>query len=87
MKALETYIAGLRDGSIQYDGQKVRDIIDGFGEILTQHLAEEITFLEGLGKFEDKIPWETLGKRIQTHAVSTAETVSFAMAKMDLTVR
>jgi len=73
---LDKYVVDCREGREKFDGLKVRAIIDRFGEVLSQHLADEIIFLEGLGKFDDKIDWGTLNKRIQKHAVSTADTVS-----------
>ena len=67
----------LREGKegVVYDGKRIVAIIDGFGELLATHLEEEVTFLEGMEKFGDKIDWESVGKRVQKHAVSTANTV------------
>jgi len=79
MKELEAYITALRlpadDPQKEiYSGQKIRSIIDGFGGIITDHLKDEIAFLEKLEEFGDKIDWEDIGKRVGKHAVDHAET-------------
>lgn len=35
-----------------YDGQKIRSLIEGFAEPLTQHLHDEIGTLRGLDKYD-----------------------------------
>ena len=71
----EDYVKGLKEGKVVYDGAKVRAIIDGFGEVLATHLTEEITFLEGMEEFGDKINWESVMKRVSKYAVDNANTV------------
>ena len=55
----------------EYDGQKLRSIIDSFGEILTTHLADEIPTLLSLEKCDDsairKI-WADTSKHVQKTA-------------------
>ena len=46
LKNLEDYASKTSVG--EYDGQKLRSIIDGFGGILTKHLTEEIQTLLAL---------------------------------------
>ena len=74
MKAFSTYISALKDGSEKYDAKRVRDLIDGFGEILSKHLGEEIGTLVELKKF-DTIDWAAFNKRFTKDAVDNAETV------------
>ena len=35
-----------------YDGQKIKSLIDGFAEPLTKHLHEEVETLRGLDKYD-----------------------------------
>ncbi|MBE3047596.1 hemerythrin domain-containing protein [Candidatus Bathyarchaeota archaeon] len=49
--ALEGYAAGCAAGKETYDGRKVVEIIDGFGAVLAEHLADEIPTIEGLRKY------------------------------------
>lgn len=77
---LEDYVNAMRlpagDAKKEvYDGQRIRSIIDSFGEILTTHLKDEIAFLEDMEKFGDKIDWQDVNKRVSKHAVENAETV------------
>ena len=37
-----------------YDGRKIRDLIDAFAEPLTQHLHDEIESLRGLDKYDSE---------------------------------
>ncbi len=52
----------------QYDGMKIRALVDGFGEILRVHLNDEIPTLLALNKYGGeklKEAWDMLEKRIQ----------------------
>ena len=83
---LGDYVKLLRKGDenggdghgVVFDGEKVRRIIDGFGEVLIKHLRDEIVSLEGLEEFGAGIDWETLNKRITAYAVANANTVCFS---------
>ena len=50
-----TYVKACVDGTEQYNGKKVIEQIDLFGEALTQHLSDEIPTLQGLRKYGDKV--------------------------------
>lgn len=75
MKEFDDYVKGVRDGTIVYDGARVTAIIDGFGETLTQHLTEEVAFLEKMEELGTKVNWQELNKRVTAHAVAHADTV------------
>ena len=83
---LGDYVRLLREGDengedghgVVFDGEKVRQIIDGFGEVLAGHLRDEIVSLEELEQFGERIDWETLNKRITAYAVANANTVCFS---------
>ena len=75
IKAFDDYVTNVREGKEKYDGARVRAIIDGFGTVLTDHLKDEIASFEELERFRDKIDWKKWNKRVQDHAVGTAEKV------------
>jgi hypothetical protein len=58
LKAFNDYIPTVRERKENFDGSKVRSIIDSFGAVLVQHLSEEIGTFEELDKFADKINWK-----------------------------
>lgn len=47
------YIADCEEGKREFDGKQITDLIDSFGYIVTEHLADEIPTLLGLRKFPD----------------------------------
>jgi hypothetical protein len=51
------YLKGVVAGSDEYDGARLRRIIDGFMPVLTEHLHDEIETLKGLRAHEDKTDW------------------------------
>ena len=62
----------------EYDGMKLRGIVDGFGQALTLHLREEIKTLIGLERFGgEKLSevWADLEKKVRTEI---KDTVCFA---------
>jgi hemerythrin-like domain-containing protein len=66
-------------GVHDYDGMKLREIIDSFGEILTTHLTEEIDTLLGLEKYDDKAvrrTWEETHK----YVLKTCDSVRYPMS-------
>jgi hypothetical protein len=75
VKAFTKYVAGLKSGSEQYDGQKVRELIDGFGPILLKHLEDEIGTLVELEQF-DKVDWKGFNARIIKDETANADVVS-----------
>lgn len=75
LKAFDNFVTGVREGTENYDGVKVRQIIDSFGTVLTDHLKDEITSFEDLEKLGEKIDWPRWIKRVQEHAVGTAKKV------------
>lgn len=77
LKQFDEYVAALRAGKEDYDGGKVRALIDNFAPILTEHLSGEIQTFEGLEKFGDRIKWKKWGKKVGDHAVLNANKVNF----------
>ncbi|KAF4636387.1 hypothetical protein G7Y89_g1696 [Cudoniella acicularis] len=73
MKKFEDYVNALREGKEEFDGAKIRALIDAFAPILTQHLQEEVEAFVELEKMGDKINWKSWNKRVSDHAVKTAE--------------
>lgn len=72
----EVYVKALRAGTVEFDAVKVRELIDGFGEILINHLGEEIDTLLECERFGDKIDWPAWDKYLEEIAVGTADKVS-----------
>ena len=54
VSVLHTYLQSVADGKEKYDGNRITGLIDSFGEILTQHLADEIPSLQNLRRFGDE---------------------------------
>jgi hypothetical protein len=69
-------VTACQEGKESFDGQRVRKIIDGFGEILTQHLTEEIDTLLSLEPHSEKIDWHEYHKKVQKKAVEEGDAVS-----------
>jgi len=64
MRKFEIYVKTCLAGIEKYDGNRVVDLIDGFGEILREHLNDEIETLLGLRKYgEEKM--RTLYKELE----------------------
>ena len=76
LAAFDGYIAAVRERKQKFDGTKVLSIIDSFGEVLVQHLADEIVVIEGLNDFEGKIDWKDYNKKVMEKVVDAGDTVS-----------
>ena len=64
MGKFDVYVKACLAGSEKYDGNRVVDLIDDFGDILREHLNDEIDTLLGLRKYgEDKM--QTLYKELE----------------------
>lgn len=61
----EGYLESVAEGKEKYDGEKFRGIIDSFGELLGQHLNDEIPTLRGLHQYDDKVDWLAFQKGIE----------------------
>ncbi|OIW24587.1 hemerythrin HHE cation binding domain-containing protein [Coniochaeta ligniaria NRRL 30616] len=55
LHAFHEYIEAVAAGKDKYDGQKIVGLIDAFGPMLMQHLADEIPTIQGLRKYGDKM--------------------------------
>lgn len=51
LEELQGYLNSVADGVETYDGNRIVKIIDGFGTLLAQHLAEEVQCLVELKRF------------------------------------
>lgn len=60
-----------------YDGKKVQEIIDDFGEILTTHLADEIPTLLALDKYDGKALRKVLNNTFY-YVLKTSDFVSYS---------
>lgn len=76
VESLEEYATACQDYKAVYDGNHVRDIIDSFGKILTEHLADEIRTLEAMDEYEERIDWELWTEKTKDHAISLPGMVS-----------
>ncbi|SPO01922.1 uncharacterized protein DNG_04595 [Cephalotrichum gorgonifer] len=72
LDSLAKYAADCVSGEDEYDGARVTRIIDGFGAVLVQHLAEELPCLRDLRRFgEEKMAdldklFEEQGDKVKT---------------------
>ncbi len=57
LERYETYLDGVIADEDQYDGDKLKGIIESFMPALELHLSNEIQTLMRLSKFEDKVDW------------------------------
>jgi hemerythrin-like domain-containing protein len=79
LKALGEYATSTT--AEEYDGEKLRAIIDDFGEILTTHLADEIPTLLALGKCDDKALRKMWADTFY-YVIKTADFVSISLYPM-----
>ena len=42
--AFEEYIRGVMEDKVTLDGEKVRNLVEGFGDDLVEHLHDEVNF-------------------------------------------
>ncbi|KAK3367904.1 hypothetical protein B0H63DRAFT_489974 [Podospora didyma] len=73
LKGLEEYTAAVLAGKEEYSGEKIKNLVDGFGAVLVQHLTDEIPTLLGLREYEDKMAG--LEKAIQEEAETSMKTL------------
>lgn len=52
------YLGKVKDEKEEYDGEKLKGIIDSFMPILRTHLVNEIDTLIALEKYDDKVDWD-----------------------------
>lgn len=65
----EEYLDGVIAGKEEFDGKKLKNIIDSFMPVLATHLTNEIKSLMGLAKWEDKVNWpEWFEKKVAKHS-------------------
>ena len=55
LNELKSYVEGCLSRQEEYDGKKVVRIVDGFGPILRQHLAEEIPSFDEPRRSDDQL--------------------------------
>src|SRR5688572_20177548 len=55
LKRFEEYVNACLTKTEPYSGQRVMELVNGFGPILAQHLTEEIATLLALERFGDKL--------------------------------
>jgi len=88
-KGLEEFKAYVfaTDASI-YDGKKLRAIIDGFGNILAQHLREEISTLLELEKYGGKNlakAWANLEEKVKLEIENPYRMIPMGLGAVDKT--
>ena len=72
LHSLWNYVKACQVGDDEYDGQKILRIIDGFGEDLSKHMADEIPSLLALKRYGDKVEdlWKAFGEAGQESMLS-----------------
>jgi len=48
IEELEQYMKGVQEGKEKYDGQRIIDMIESFGDIMVQHLTDVGYFITSL---------------------------------------
>ena len=51
IEELEQYMKGVQEGKEKYDGQRIIDMIESFGDIMVQHLTDVGYFITSLLRF------------------------------------
>jgi len=70
----------------EFDGQKLRGIVDGFGEKLVLHLREEIVTLIGLERFGGeklKKAWDDLEVKVQEEMTNKDRQIAGGLGAID----
>lgn len=62
LEAFIAYLDTVKSGEAAYSGTRLRDIIDSFAPVLTQHLHDEIKSLLRLDEHGDKRDWPAFMK-------------------------
>ena len=75
MGEYDEYVKACQEGREKFDGEKVRNIVGEFGEMLTSHLTDEIGTLLSLEEHNHKIDWPDCNKKVQKKAVAEGDTV------------
>ena len=75
MDEFDGYVKAVEEGRESFDGMRVRAIIDGFGEVLTTHLTEEIDTLLTLEEHDASIDWKELNKKVLKKALDEGDAV------------
>lgn len=68
----ETFLHDVKAGTTQYDGQKLKDIIDSFASTLHQHLVDEISTLLSLKQYSEKVDWAEYWRKKSAEIVKAA---------------
>lgn len=72
------YIDEIKASKAKYDGNRVVEIIDGFGQVLTEHLGDEIPTLLGLKKYSGIFTGQNgLKKKLDSMGKDAMVSVSF----------
>lgn len=82
--AYKTYLESVRAKREEFDGEKLKGIMDGFMPDLQTHLHNEIDTLVDMVKYEDKCDWvawfdSRMGGMMREHMKSGEYRVSFAV--------
>lgn len=72
--AFDVYISGVKDDGKEYNGEKLRGLIDAFAPALVTHLKNEIVLLESLAD-DESIDWDSLGKAMAAHSKKKADRI------------
>lgn len=72
--AFDVYVSGVKDDGKEYDGEKLKGLIDAFGPATERHLRNEIKLLESLAN-DEAIDWDALGKAMAAHSKKKADRV------------
>lgn len=85
LEKFNKYVLAVADGRDEYDGQKMKDLLDTFMSTLHHHLVSEISTLIDLSRWDDKIPWqkwinEEIGSKAKAAMAHQRYRVSFGTA-------
>lgn len=72
--AFAAYVDAVLAGSEPYSGERLRGLIDAFLPVLRAHLADEITTLVALEKYEDGRDWAAWMKTTQAAILKRTNT-------------
>lgn len=70
MKKYDEYLKSVMGGDEEFDGEKLRGIVDEVMLVVYGYLDREIDVLVGLGRFEESVDWMLIFEEVVLNLVS-----------------
>lgn len=70
LKKYDEYLKSVMGGDEEFDGEKLRGIVDEVMPVVHGHLDREIDVLVGLGRFEESVDWMPIFEEVVSNSAS-----------------